>query len=127
VRQTKLRVNSVGGFEQERFVIDVQLDQLGVGCVNDGLTSRREPVCVLSVLDLPGLVEPVDVRAVGVSVAPFLGVGAHADVAVADSEQCFGMAEVVIAVFEFGQPPRVDGESIVGKGSRVGHVSSAVQ
>ena len=68
-----LVVVEVGFGEQERFVVDVELDQFGVGHVDDRLTGLREGERVLGVLDLPRLVEPVDVGAVGVGVTALLG------------------------------------------------------
>ena len=100
----------VGRGQQQRLVVDIELDQLRVGDVDDGLADLRESKCVLRMLDLPGLVKPVDVRAVGVRVSTLLGVAAHADVAVADAEQGLGVSEVVGGHFGLDEPPRFDGE-----------------
>ncbi len=80
----------VGVAHQQRLVVDVQLHQLGVGHVDDRLAGLGEAERLLGVADVPGLVEAVDERAVAVRVAPLLGVGAHADVAVGDGEQRLG-------------------------------------
>ena len=80
----------VGAGEQQRLVVDVQLHQLGVGHVDDRLAGLGEPERLLGVVDVPRLVEAVEERAVAVRLAALLGVGPHAEVAVADGEQRLG-------------------------------------
>ena len=116
-----LVVLEVGGADDERLVVDVELHQLGVRGVDDRLAGAGEPVGRLGVPDRPGLVQPVDVGAVLERVAALLGVAAHADVAVGDGEQGLGDAEVAAVGVALDQAPRVDGEPAaverVGRGA----------
>ena len=54
------------GASQQGLVVDVELHELGVGNVDDRLAGLGETVGALGVVDVPGLVEPVDVGAVEV-------------------------------------------------------------
>ena len=112
----------VGAGEQQRLVVDVQLHQLGVGHVDDGLARLGEPERVLGVLDRPGLVEAVEVRAVAVRLAALLRVRPHPEVAVAEGEERLGQAEVVVAVLALDEPPRLDREAVLGEPGRDGMV-----
>ena len=112
----------VGAGEQQRLVVDVQLHQLGVGHVDDRLAGLGEPEGVLGVLDVPGLVEAVEVRAVAVRLAALLRVGPHPEVAVAEGEERLGQAEVVVAELALDEPPRLDREAVLGEPGRDGMV-----
>ena len=113
----------VGVRQQQRLVVDVQLHQLGVGDVDDGLAELGEAERVLGVVDAPRLVEAVDVRPVAVGVAALLGVGAHAEVAVADGEQRLGEAEVAASRAP-ARPAATDRSgSGPGRGARVPRAS----
>ena len=52
--------------EQQGLVVDVELHELGVGNVDDRLAGLGEAVGTLGVVDVPGLVEPIDVGAMKV-------------------------------------------------------------
>ena len=107
--------------EQQRLVVDVELDQLGVGHVDDRLTGLGEAVRILGVTDVPRLVEPVQERAVAVRVAALLRVGAHADIAVADGEQRLGVAEIGETELGLDRAPGIDREPMAGEPSRFTH------
>ena len=81
-----LVLEQVGHRQQQWLVVDVEPDDLGVGCVDDRLPDPREPVGLLGVPDRPRLVEAVEERAVRVGLTALLDVAAHAEVAVADRE-----------------------------------------
>ena len=100
----------VGGGDEQRLVVDVQLHQLGVGDVDDRLAGLGERERVLGVLDVPRLVEAVEVGAVAVRLAALGGVGAHPDVAVAEGEQGLGHTEVLRLVLALDESPRIDRE-----------------
>ena len=68
----------VGDRQQHRLVVDVELDRLVVGDVDDGLPDPGEAERLLGVPDRPDLVEAVDEGAVGVGLAALLDVAAHA-------------------------------------------------
>ncbi len=116
-----LVVLEVGGADDERLVVDVELHQLGVRRVDEGLAGSGEPVGRLGVPDRPGLVQPVDVGAVLERVPALLGVAAHPDVAVRDREQGLGDAEVAAVGVALDQAPGVDGEpaAVEGVGRRL--------
>ncbi len=76
----------VGLGQDERLVVDVQPDHLGVRRVDDGLPGLGEAERVLGVPDRPRLVEAVDVRAVLDPAAALVEVAAEAQVPVADGE-----------------------------------------
>ena len=82
--------------EHERLVVDVEADDLRVGHVDDGLPDAREAERLFGVPDGPGLVEPVDERAVHVAVTALFDVAAQADVAVADAEHGLGATHVSV-------------------------------
>lgn len=92
--QRPLVALEVGRADDERLVVDVELHQLRVGGVDQGLARAGEPVRSLRVPDRPGLVEAVDVRPVLVGVATLLGVAPQPDVAVGHGEQRLGDPEV---------------------------------
>ena len=119
-----LVVLEVGGVQQQRLVVDEQLHQLRVGHVDDGLAGLGEAERLLGVMDRPGLVEAVQERAVAVRLAALLGVGAHAEVAVADGEQRLGEAQVAAVELALDQPPRVDRVPVLGKARVVRLVAS---
>ena len=105
----------VGGADEQRLVVDEQLHQLRVGHVDDRLPRLREPERILRIRDLPRLVEAVQERAVRVRLPSLLGVGPHADVAVAHGEQGLGQAEVGGGELALDEPPRVDREPMLGQ------------
>ena len=80
-------VLEVGDREQHRLVVDVELDRLVVGDIDDGLPDPGESERLLGVPDRPGLVEPVDEGAVRVGLPALLHVAAKAQVSVAHREQ----------------------------------------
>ena len=112
----------VGAGEQQRLVVDVQLHHLGVGHVDHGLPRLREPVGVLGVLDGPGLVESVEVRAVAVRLAALLRVRPHPEVTIAEGEERLGQAKVVVAELALDEPPRLGREAVLGEPGRDGMV-----
>ena len=102
--------------KQERLVVDVELEELGVGHVDDRLAGLREGERLLGVQDGPGLVEAVQERAVRVGVAALGRVGPHAEVPVADREERLGQPEVVGRWLGLDQSPRLDREPMTGDG-----------
>ena len=123
--QRPLVVLEVGDGQQHRLVVDVELDRLVVGDVDDGLPDPGEAERLLGVPDRPGLVEAVDEGAVGVGLPTLLDVAAHAQIAVADGEQGLGDPEVLGAVLGLGQRPLVDREPVPVQ--RVGGVDRVVR
>ncbi len=116
IRDTRSEVHDafvlveVGVAEQQRFVVDVQLEQLGVGHVDDRLAGLGECERVLGVLDRPDLVKAVQKGAVRVGVATLAGICPHADVSVGVGEQRFAEPEVLRARFGLDEAPRIDRE-----------------
>ncbi len=100
----------VGDVEQQRLVFDVDLDHLGIRHVDQGLTDAGQPEGLFSVVDLPGLVEPVDEGAMRVGVAALLGVAPHTEVAVGHRKKGLGRAEILHPVFVLHQRPLIDRE-----------------
>ena len=109
--EVALVLDEVGDRQQQRLVVDVQADDLGVGCVDDRLTDLGEAERLLGVMDLPGLVEAVDERAVRERVAALVDVAAQAEIAVADREQRLRRAEVCGVDVVLDEPPLVDREA----------------
>ena len=68
----------IGYREQHRLVVDVELDRLVVGYVDDGLADSREAEGLLGMPDRPGFVEAVDEGSVGVGLPALLDVAPHA-------------------------------------------------
>ncbi len=105
----------IGGRQQQRLVVDVQLEQLGVGHVDDRLAGLGEAVRLLGMHDRPRLVEPVEVGAVAVGLTALLGIGSHPQIAVAECEQGLEGAEIVVGVRAFDESPWLDGEPVLGQ------------
>ena len=107
-----MEIEEISFGQDERLVIDVKTDDLGIGNVDDRLADASKPECLLGMLDRPGLVEAIDEGAVHMSGATLIHVAAHADISVSDSEQGLGGAHIVGARAALDERPCVDREAI---------------
>ena len=110
--------DQLGGFQVERFVIHVELDDLAVRTVEHGLPGLGEAVRVLAVDDRPVLVEAVEIRAGFADRAIFFVVAAHAEIPVRQGESGLARADQLrrqptIEAVDL-QAPRVDREEVAG-------------
>ena len=114
--------------QEERLVVDVQADDLGVRHVDDGLTQLREAVGLLAVDDGPRLVEAVDVGAVVHHRLPLVARPPHAQVAVRGGEQRLGRGQVVLVEARLDETPRVARVDVLGaSAAAVGHRSRSLR
>ena len=91
--RTPLRMSSTrrysgraGRGDEQRLVLDVQLDDARIGHVDDRLTDSGQPVRVFGVDDRPRLVEAVDERARCKDGAPLVRYAPHAQIPVRQRE-----------------------------------------
>src|SRR5699024_103115 len=97
----------VGDRQQQRLVVDVQLDHRGVRDRDHRLARAGEAEGGFGVVDRPRLVEAVEEGAVALRIAPLLGGAAHPEVAVRGREEGLHEAQVRMGA-GLDQPPLVE-------------------
>ncbi len=113
--QAALVVDQACRGQEQRFVVDVELEQRRVRAVDDRLARAREPEGLLGVHDGPGLVEPVDEGA-RLDRGPALLEGPpHPQEAVAEREDRLRVAHPAVGEPAFDQEPLVGWEQVLGR------------
>ena len=102
------------GREEQRFVVDVQLDDRRVGHVDDRLSDARQAERVLGMDDRPCLVETVDEGARLVSRDTLVRATSDAEVPVGQRECRLGATTEPVRPAGLDDPPLVGREEMLG-------------
>src|SRR5262249_60337623 len=93
--ESAVKASKVGVREPERLIVDIELDDLSICRIDDGLPCSRQSIGFFWIHDGPAFIKSVDECAILTDRSSLLEAAAHAEIAVAQREHGFALLEQI--------------------------------